>query len=143
MTRALNRKTRMTIKTAAVAGLMLAASAGAALAQAPGAFPEQSGKEIYAVICQACHMPDGKGSGAISSAPIGYPALANNLKLAAPAYPALVVVRGLRAMPGFGNTLSDGTPWRMAGSRSRRWTRPTASPWATRCWAAWAAMPRP
>ena len=93
MIRALNRKTRMTIKTAAVAGLMLAASAGAALAQAPGAFPEQSGKEIYAVICQACHMPDGKGSGAISSAPIGYP--------------ALVVVRGLRAMPGFGNTLSD------------------------------------
>ena len=107
MTRALNRKTRMTIKTAAVAGLMLAASAGAALAQAPGPFPEQSGKDIYAVICQACHMPDGKGSGAISSAPIGYPALANNLKLAAPAYPALVVVRGLRAMPGFGNTLSD------------------------------------
>lgn len=107
MTRSMNRMIRMTIRTAAAASLMLAAAAGAALAQAPGPFPEQSGKDIYAVTCQACHMADGKGSQGVGSAAIGYPALATNPKLVASAYPALVVVRGQKAMPGFGNMLND------------------------------------
>jgi mono/diheme cytochrome c family protein len=71
------------------------------------AFPETEGKDIYGAICQGCHMPDGKGSGAASSAIIGYPALAGNKKLAAKAYPALVVVRGQKAMPEFGSQLND------------------------------------
>jgi mono/diheme cytochrome c family protein len=110
MTRSSIRISNMTFraKTAAVAGLMLAASAGAAMAQGgPGAFPEQSGKEIYEAICQACHMPDGKGSQGMGSAPLGYPALAGNPKLVAPAYAAFVVVRGQKAMPQFGTSLSD------------------------------------
>ncbi len=109
------RMTRMTtpIKTlpkfGAVAGLALslAGLAGPAFAQFGGPFTEQTGKDIYSNICQGCHMPDGKGSQGAGSAPLGYPALAGDKKLAAKAYPALVVVRGLRAMPEFGSTLSD------------------------------------
>jgi mono/diheme cytochrome c family protein len=92
----------------AAATIGLSLIAGQALAQGgAGAFPETSGKEIYEVICQACHMPDGKGSQGAGSALIGYPALAGNAKLTAGAYPAMVVVRGQKAMPAFGTTLND------------------------------------
>jgi mono/diheme cytochrome c family protein len=103
------RITRMTTrtKTAALAAgaLSLLAFAGPAFAQAGGAFPEQSGAEIYGAICQGCHMPDGKGGQ--GSAITGYPALAGNKKLAAKAYPAMVITRGQKAMPEFGSMLSD------------------------------------
>lgn len=100
----------MTIRIAAAgAALSLLAFAGAASAQtspvAAGgpAFPEQDGKDIYAVICQSCHMPQGEGA---KGAGI-YPALAANKKLAAKAYPALVIARGQKAMPQFGTLLTD------------------------------------
>ncbi len=100
---------RMTTRTkAALAALGLSLIAGQALAQGPGfTFSETTGKEIYEGVCQGCHMPDGKGAVAQGSAPLGYPALAGNAKLTAGAYPAMVVVRGQKAMPQFGTQLSD------------------------------------
>ncbi|MET0282233.1 MAG: cytochrome c [Steroidobacteraceae bacterium] len=67
-------------------------------------FPSTDGKVIYEHICQSCHMADGQG-GKLS--PAAYPALAGNAKLAARAYPAMMVVNGLGAMPAFGSMLND------------------------------------
>lgn len=94
-----NRVLPMIRRAAFVSSLILGFSAlsSAALAQA-GAYPEQTGEAIYKGICQGCHMPDAKGA---QGAGI-YPALAGNKKLAAKAYPALVIVRGQKAMPSFG-----------------------------------------
>lgn len=67
-------------------------------------FPAEDGKVIYEHVCQSCHMDAGQG-GKLS--PAAYPALATNAKLAAKAYPAMLVVNGLGAMPAFGTMLSD------------------------------------
>ena len=93
------------MRFAIVAGLVLAAAlANPAAAQRRGAeYPAQTGKEVYETICQGCHMPDAKGAVGAGA----YPALAGNKKLAAKAYPALVIVRGQKAMPEFGTGLSD------------------------------------
>ena len=88
-------------RSLAVAGLAvsLAAIGGAAFAQqGAGAFEEQGGEEIYKGICQGCHMPDAKGAVGAGA----YPALAGNKKFAAKAYPALVIIKGQKAMPSFG-----------------------------------------
>jgi mono/diheme cytochrome c family protein len=68
-----------------------------------GRFPERTGEAIYKGICQGCHMPDAKGAVGAGA----YPALANNRRLASAAYPALVVIKGQKAMPSFGDLLSD------------------------------------
>lgn len=98
----------MTIRRVlAVSTLVLGLAAfSAAHAQRRGgadAYPEKTGEEIYKNVCQGCHMPDGKGAQGAGM----YPALAGNKKLAAKAYPALVIVRGQKAMPEFGTGLSD------------------------------------
>jgi mono/diheme cytochrome c family protein len=62
------------------------------------------GKAIYEHVCQSCHMADAKG-GKLS--PATYPALVGNPKLAVKAYPAIMVVNGLGAMPAFGSMLTD------------------------------------
>jgi len=66
-------------------------------------FTEQSGEQLFANICQGCHMPDGKGAAGAGI----YPSLAGNKNLEAGGYPVYVVVRGQRAMPSFGVMLSD------------------------------------
>jgi mono/diheme cytochrome c family protein len=66
--------------------------------------PFVDGKTIYEHVCQSCHMADAKG-GKLS--PSTYPALAGNAKLAVKAYPAIMVVNGLGAMPAFGSMLTD------------------------------------
>jgi mono/diheme cytochrome c family protein len=48
-------------------------------------------------------MPDAKGAVGAGA----YPALAANRKLVAKAYPVLVVLRGQKAMPAFGASLTD------------------------------------
>jgi mono/diheme cytochrome c family protein len=85
--------------------LGLASVGGAAMAQGrAGGYPDLvTGEAIYKNICQGCHMPDGKGAVGAGM----YPALAGNKKLAAKAYPALVIVRGQKAMPEFGTAFSD------------------------------------
>ena len=87
-------------------GLALAAAAGSAHAQRPAGgspYPETTGEDLYKNVCQGCHMPDAKGAAGAGV----YPALAGNKKLAAKAYPALVVVRGQKAMPEFGTSMTD------------------------------------
>lgn len=62
-----------------------------------------SGAEIYGHICQACHMPDGKGA-------IGagrYPALAGDLKFVSWQFVALTVIGGRNGMPAFGRSGTD------------------------------------
>jgi mono/diheme cytochrome c family protein len=68
-----------------------------------GKFPQQTGEELFRNICQGCHMPDAKGAVGAGA----YPALAANPRLAAAIYPITVVLHGQRAMPPFGESLSD------------------------------------
>jgi mono/diheme cytochrome c family protein len=68
-----------------------------------GKYTQQTGEDLFRNICQGCHMPDAKG--AIGAG--AYPALASNPRLAAAIYPITVVLHGQRAMPPFGETLSD------------------------------------
>lgn len=65
--------------------------------------PTLSGEEVYRHYCMACHMVDGKGAEGAGY----YPALAENPKLMASAYPILVVLNGLGAMPWFNGVLAD------------------------------------
>ena len=66
-------------------------------------FAEKTGSELYANVCQACHMPDGKGAVGAGS----YPSLVDNKKLESGGYPVTVVVNGLRGMPPLGPMMSD------------------------------------
>jgi mono/diheme cytochrome c family protein len=96
-----------------VALLSLIAPAALAQTAAPGSseptlstgfkFAEQSGEALYANVCQACHMPDGKGASGAGT----YPSLAGNKTLEAASYPVFVVVNGRRAMPPVGFMMSD------------------------------------
>ncbi len=80
--------------------------ASPALADDPGvphdAAPVGKGEVVYKEVCRACHMPDAKG--ATGAATI--PALAGDPRLAASAYPVLLVVNGRGAMPGFKDLLT-------------------------------------
>jgi mono/diheme cytochrome c family protein len=67
------------------------------------AFIETSGEELFANACQGCHMPDARGAVGAGS----YPPLAENRNLEVARYPVDVVVRGRRAMPPFGDMMSD------------------------------------
>jgi mono/diheme cytochrome c family protein len=95
------------LRHAIAAGLFLCLISGeqAAFAQGQpgGGYSEQTGEALYQGICQGCHMPNAQG--AVGAA--AYPALAGNKKLVAKAYPELVVLRGQKAMPAFGPSLSD------------------------------------
>jgi mono/diheme cytochrome c family protein len=66
-------------------------------------FTEQSGEQLFANVCQGCHMPDAKGATGAGT----YPSLAGNKNLEAGGYPVYVIVRGQRAMPPFGMMMSD------------------------------------
>ena len=66
-------------------------------------FAENSGEELFANICQGCHMSDARGATGAAA----YPPLAANQKLEAGAYALDIVVNGLRGMPAFGAMMSD------------------------------------
>lgn len=59
------------------------------------------GEKVYKQICAACHMPNAMGSGGGT-----IPALAKDKKLAAPAYPITIVMKGKGAMPPMSEILS-------------------------------------
>jgi mono/diheme cytochrome c family protein len=90
-----------------ITGLLVLAAATTtpALAQEvyAGHYPQQTGEDLFKNICQGCHMPDARG--AIGAG--AYPALAGNARLVAAIYPITVVLNGQRAMPNFGDSLSD------------------------------------
>jgi mono/diheme cytochrome c family protein len=66
-------------------------------------FTEQTGEQLFASACQACHMPDGRGATGAGT----YPSLSNDSNLGASGYPVHVVVRGQKAMPPIGAMMSD------------------------------------
>lgn len=87
-----------------------AAPASPAFADSAGAMParadkvtQQSGRDIYANVCQACHMPNGTGAMGAGR----YPSLVNNENLASAGYPIYIVLHGQNAMPPFGEMMSD------------------------------------
>jgi len=66
-------------------------------------FAETTGEELFANICQGCHMPDGSGAAGAGV----YPSLAANTNLKARGYPVYLVINGRRAMPPFGELMTD------------------------------------
>lgn len=66
-------------------------------------FGQRDGAALYAATCAGCHMPDGRGAEGAGR----YPALAGNGKLENAAYPASIVLNGLRGMPGFATQMDD------------------------------------
>jgi mono/diheme cytochrome c family protein len=79
------------------------ASTSATALSAGYRFAETSGAELFANVCQGCHMADAQG--AMGAA--GYPPLVANQRLQASAYPLDIVVNGRRGMPAFGAMMSD------------------------------------
>src|SRR5258705_9418032 len=65
-------------------------------------FYEMSGEELFAHVCRACHMSDGKGAVGAGT----YPSVAGKRNLAASGYPLDVVVNGRPGMPPFGAVMS-------------------------------------
>jgi mono/diheme cytochrome c family protein len=91
-------------------GLMLGlGAAGAVQADSAGIYnaatlKTANGQQVYASICQGCHMPDGKGA-------IGaghYPAFAGNPAAVSAPFLALTVLHGRRNMPSFAERDSPG-----------------------------------
>ncbi len=98
----------------AVLTLLVAALPALAMAEEPPAgaeprfssgwrFEQRSGPALYAALCAACHMPDGRGAQGAAA----YPPLQGSPRLAATSYALHMVLNGHRAMPGFGRQLSD------------------------------------
>lgn len=71
--------------------------------QPTGQFAAQTGEGVYSTLRQGRHMPDAKGASGAGA----YPSLAANKRLISSAYPAIIVMRGSKAMPPFGPNLSD------------------------------------
>ena len=80
------------------AGFAAAASADDASVTAPVAFGKIGGAEIYAHICQGCHMPEAQGAAGAGH----YPKLAGDPALVSWQYVALTVLQGKNGMPAFG-----------------------------------------
>lgn len=102
-------KTNRQLSLAAVAAI-LTLSSSAAFADSAGAtfstgdkFTQKSGEDIYANLCQACHME--KGEGAVGAGK--YPALAKNTNLESAGYPIYVILHGQKGMPPVGQMLDD------------------------------------
>ncbi|KEQ52311.1 c-type cytochrome [Sphingobium chlorophenolicum] len=96
----------MTLRRALIAvPPLLALLAAPAQGDTPGGAQAKNkavdGAKVYKQICAACHMPNamGSGGGAI-------PALAKDRKLADPAYPVNIVMKGKGAMPPMNEMLS-------------------------------------
>ena len=60
----------------------------------PGDYSFSGGAAVYSHVCQACHMPDGKGAVGAGA----FPSLAANPKLEAAAYPVALILNGSKAM---------------------------------------------
>jgi mono/diheme cytochrome c family protein len=66
-------------------------------------FDARDGETLYRSVCQGCHMPQGQGAVGAGT----YPELAADPRLAAAAYPAMLVLNGSGAMPGFAAMMDD------------------------------------
>ncbi|MBI1200584.1 MAG: c-type cytochrome [Phenylobacterium sp.] len=91
------------ILTLAVTAAAFAAVPALADEAAVGRPPNpKTGEEVYRVVCQACHMADGKGAVGAGT----FPALAGNPRLASPVYPIVMVEKGKGGMPYFSDSLT-------------------------------------
>src|SRR5690606_32352971 len=66
-------------------------------------FGQESGEALYSNVCQACHMEQGEGAVGAGT----YPSLAKNENLEAAGYPIYIILHGQKAMPAFGEMMSD------------------------------------
>jgi mono/diheme cytochrome c family protein len=66
-------------------------------------FTEANGEQLFAGVCQGCHMRDGRGASGAGT----YPSLVEDKNLEARGYPIYVVIRGQRAMPPVGRMMSN------------------------------------
>lgn len=66
-------------------------------------FDARGGEALYRNVCQACHMPDGRGASGAGT----IPALAGNPHLASRVYVLSTVVNGRKTMPDLGRWLDD------------------------------------
>jgi mono/diheme cytochrome c family protein len=66
-------------------------------------FVETGGEQLFANVCQGCHMADARGATGAGS----YPSLVADKNLEAAGYPLTIVVNGQRGMPAFGYMMSD------------------------------------
>ncbi len=94
---------------ASVLALLVAAGSAPVLAQQLGSFcvpalKSADGAQIYAHICQGCHMPGGKGAVGAGH----YPALAGDRALSSASFVALTVLNGRRNMPRFARRADAG-----------------------------------
>ncbi len=89
----------------ALAAIAVALAPGLAWSQAygMGKFDERGGEAMWKNVCQGCHMPDARGAVGAGH----YPALAGDPRLASATYPAVVLLKGQKGMPGFGSMMSD------------------------------------
>jgi mono/diheme cytochrome c family protein len=99
----------MVFRLLAFAAIALA-TASSAFAQSspqfssnPFRFTQQDGEAIFRNVCAGCHMPDGRGATGAGA----YPSLVRDAKLEAAGYPLLLVVNGRKAMPAFGQAMTD------------------------------------
>jgi mono/diheme cytochrome c family protein len=100
-----------TLRAAAIAAPFLVAATAWADEPGPGGtkpLMPVTGEQVYKQVCAACHMADGKGAVGAGA----FPSLANNPRLAAPAYPIVMVAKGKGGMPWFNDTLN---PAQIAG----------------------------
>jgi mono/diheme cytochrome c family protein len=67
------------------------------------AFSEADGEDLYANVCQACHMPDAKGATGAGT----YPSLAGDKALETGGYAIHCVIKGQHAMPPVGMMMTD------------------------------------
>ena len=67
------------------------------------AFTEVNGEDLYANVCQGCHMPDAKGATGAGT----YPSLAGDKALEAYGYAIHCVIKGRHAMPPVGMMMTD------------------------------------
>jgi mono/diheme cytochrome c family protein len=67
-------------------------------------FVEMTGEELFANVCQGCHMPDASGAAGAGA----YPSLAGDKNLESGSYPVFLIVNGRRGMPAFGDMMTDG-----------------------------------
>jgi mono/diheme cytochrome c family protein len=101
------REANMILLRTAAAFALLALGATPALSdtagQRGGGFTLAGGEAIYQGICQGCHMADAKGAVGAGA----YPALAGDAHLATAGYVVIIVMKGHKGMPAFGDNLSD------------------------------------
>jgi mono/diheme cytochrome c family protein len=67
------------------------------------AFTEANGANLYANVCQACHMPDAKGAAGAGA----YPSLADDKALETGGYVIHCIVKGKHGMPPVGMMMTD------------------------------------